>query len=100
MTWIGDIVPNNKSEMYCVTLLNCAVKHIIRPLIEANINNSEKYLSVDNLWVKDNALYLFLKNKGNTKIMLKTENVRQNKRFYRVNETKECNEIAIIKKIG
>jgi hypothetical protein len=43
-------------------------------------------LNLDNVWVHDNSLYLFLKNKGNAKALLKTENMRQDKRFYKMIE--------------
>jgi hypothetical protein len=45
-------------------------------------------------------VYLFLRNKVNAKAILRTENLRQNKRFYRIGETENWNEMAIIKRIG
>lgn len=66
------MIPKNKSEIYCVTILNSAIKHIVKPLIDSSMPNPEKYLSIDNIWIQDNAVFLFLKNKGNSKNLLKT----------------------------
>jgi hypothetical protein len=86
LTWVGEIIGRNKSEIYCVTMLNSAIKNIIKPLIDSHMANPERYLNLDNVWVHDNSLYLFLKNKGNAKALLKTENMRQDKRFYKMIE--------------
>jgi hypothetical protein len=100
MIWAEELILKNKSEIYCVTLLNSAIKHVIRPLKDSAITNPEKYLVLENICIKDSSVFLFLKNKGNTKGILKTENHRQNKRFYKVNQAKNRNESIIIKKFG
>lgn len=87
LVWAGEIINKNKSEIYCVTLLYSTIRHILKPLKLMRLFNCEKYLNLENIWVKDNTLFLFLRSKGSGKNLLKTENTRPNKRFYRVEET-------------
>lgn len=72
MIWAEELIVNNKSEIYCATLLNSAIKHVIRPFKNSGINNPERYLVIENICVKDSSVYLFLKDKGNNKGLLKT----------------------------
>lgn len=62
MQWAGDLPPQKaKSEIYCITLLYNTIRHLIRPL--TIVPNGIKYLILDNLWLKNSALYLFLRSK-------------------------------------
>ena len=80
--------------------MNSAIKHVIRPLKDSNMAHPEQYINISNICIRDNSLFLFMKNKGNVKALMKTENVRQHKRFYKMNQASNSNEDALIRKFG
>ena len=58
-----------------MALLYSAVKHIIKPLVEKghSISGIANYLTLDNLWFRDNACFLILCKRKEHRSMYKTE---------------------------
>jgi hypothetical protein len=62
MQWGGELNSKGKSEKYCATLLYSALRHIIKPLSTVKVPiKYERWINLENLWIKDNAIFMLLR---------------------------------------